>query len=413
MIGNPLLGVGLLLIAGYWGGRAANALKLPRVTGYLVAGMVLSPSFTNILSRRLINHDLAIITEIALGVISYSIGGSLILKRLKRLGGTIAWVTLLQAAGSFFLTTAILIPLIPFLSGLRGPEYGFLSTYLPMALVIGAISVATAPGAILAIVNELKAAGSFTSILLGVIALGDGVAIVNFSLTAAAVHVLINPDVAHWPTMVARAWGDIGFSLVLGFSAGVALMLMARLVRRREAVLMVILGILFCTGGAAIVLGLSPLLASMAMGFTLVNLEKRHHILFTAVEQIEEPLYGLFFGLAGAHIDLGVLESTGLLAGVIAVVRMGGKQLGAWSGAVISHAPQTVRKYLGVGLFPKAGVAIGLVLIAQEMFSDPLITSILLNAIIGSVIINELVAPPLVKWAIHKAGEIPKPEMNV
>ena len=282
-----------------------------------------------------------------------------------------------------------------------------------MALIIGAISVATAPGAILAIVNELKAAGSFTSILLGVIALGDGVAIVSFSLAAAAVHVLINPEAASWPSMVARAWGDVGFSLVLGFLAGVALMFMARLVRRREAVLMVILGALFCTGGTAIVLGFSPLLASMAMGFTLVNLEKRHHILFTAVEQVEEPLYGLFFGLAGAHIDLGMLESTGLLAGVIALARMGGKQLGAWSGAVISHAPQTVRKYLGVGLFPKAGVAIGLVLIAQEIFSDPRITSILLNAIIGSVIINELVAPPLVKWAIHKAGDIPKPGMSV
>ena len=121
MVTHPLLAVGLLLILGYWGGRAANAVKLPRVSGYVVVGMLLSPSFSNILSYRLIDKDLNIITEIAIGIIAYSIGGSLVYKRLKRLGKSILWITFSQAFGAFILTTAFLIPTMPFLTGLLGP----------------------------------------------------------------------------------------------------------------------------------------------------------------------------------------------------------------------------------------------------------------------------------------------------
>ncbi len=277
MVTHPLLAVGLLLILGYWGGRAANALKLPRVSGYLVAGMLLSPSFSNILSRRLIDRDLYIITEMALGIIAYTIGGSLVFERLKRLGKSIVWITLSQAGGAFLLTAAFLIPAMPFLTGLQGSGYDLIGTYLPMALVIGAISVATAPGATLAIITELKASGPFTTTLLGVVALDDGLAIIFFALAGIAAHALINPGAVPWMTMVVVALGEIGFSLLLGILAGMVLKCMARLVRRREALLMVILGTLFSTSGAAALLGLSPLLANMVMGFIIVNLELRHH----------------------------------------------------------------------------------------------------------------------------------------
>lgn len=406
MVTQPLLAVGLLLILGWWGGRAANALRFPRVSGYLIAGILLSPSLFNILPRPLINQDLYVITEIALGIIAYSIGGSLILERLKRLRKSILWITVSQAIGAFLITVVFLIPTLPYLTGLQGLEYDLLGTYLPMALIIGAISVATAPAAVLAIISEVKASGPFTTTLLGVIALDDGLAIIFFALAGSAAHVLINPGTVSWIKMAGGAVAEIGFSLLLGGLAGIGLKLMARLVRRREALLMVILGVIFFTSGVALSLNLSPLLANMLVGFIIVNLEPRHHDFFLVVEQIEEPLFGLFFGLAGAHLDLGVLKSAGLLALVIIIGRMSGKQLGTWTGAKISHAPRVIKKYLGLGLFPKAGVTVGLVLVAQEIFPQPLIPSILVNAVIGSVILNELIAPPLVKYALLKAGEI-------
>jgi Kef-type K+ transport system membrane component KefB len=405
MVKHPLLAVGLLLILGYLGGRAANAVKLPRVSGYLLAGMLLSPSLSHILSRQLITRDLYIITEIALGIIAYLIGGSLILERLKRLGKSIIWITFFQAGAAFLVTAALLIPTLPLLTGLRGPGGGLLGTYLPMALVIGAISVATAPAAILAIISELKASGAFTSILLGVIALDDGLAIIIFALAATAARSLMDPGAVSWIRMVGGAVGQISLSLLLGIVAGMVLKFIARMVHRREALMMVILGILFSTIGVAASLGVSALLANMVVGFIIANLERRRHEFFSVVEQIEEPLYGLFFALAGAHIELGVLKSAGLLAIVIVVARMAGKLLGTWVGAKVSQAPKKVKKYLGLALLPKAGVTVGLVLVAQEIFPLPLMTSILVNAVIGSVIINELIAPPLVKHALLMAGE--------
>lgn len=405
MITHPLLGIGLLLVLGYWGGRAANAVKLPRVSGYLVAGMLLSPSFFNVLARRLIDQELCIVTEIALSIIAYSIGGSLVYDRLKRLGGNILWITVTQAVGAFLVTTAILVFTLPILTDLRGPEYDLLGTYLPMALVIGAMAVASAPGAVLAIISELQAAGPFTMILLGVIALSDGLAIIFFALASTAAHVLLDPGAVSWIAMLGASAAEISLSLLLGSLGGAWLILMARLVRRRESLLMVILGTLFLVSGIAVLAHLSALLANMVVGFIIINLERRHHEFFLVIEQIEDLLFGLFFSLAGAHLDLGVIKSAGLLALAILVVRMGGKQFGAWAGAKISRASKIVKNYLGLTLMPQAGVTIGLVLMAQEIFPAAL-ASILVNAVIGAVIINELVAPPLVKYALLKAGEV-------
>jgi len=404
MIDQPLIAVGLLLLLGWWGGRAANALQLPRVSGYLVAGMLVSPSLTGLFSTQMVIKDFTILTDMALGVIAYSIGGSLVYDRLKRLGKNILWITLGQGVGAFVVTVAVVLPTLMWLSRFQGPEYTYWSTYLPMALIIGAISLATAPGAILAIISELRASGPFTTVLLGVIALDDGLAIIFYALAATLAQALVNPADASWMTTAGWPLVEITLSIFLGVAAGGYLKFMGRLIRRREALLMVILGTIFLIVGVAKLLHLSALLANMVLGFFVVNLERRHHDFFLVVEQIEEPLFGLFFCLAGAHLDIQVFGAAGLLIPVIMIGRMAGKQLGAWAGAAVSRAPDTVKRYLGLGLLPKAGVTVGLVLIAQDIFPLP-VASLLVNAIIGSIILNELIAPPLVKYALVKAGE--------
>jgi Kef-type K+ transport system membrane component KefB len=406
MITQPLIAVGLLLLLGWWGGRAANALQLPRVSGYLVAGMLVSPSLTGLFAKQVIVKDFAILTDIALGVIAYSIGGSLVYERLQRLGKSILWITVSQGVGAFLVTVLVLLPTLHWLTRLHGPEYTFLGTHLPMALIIGAISLATAPGAVLAIISELRASGPFTTTLLGVIALDDGLAIIIYALAATLAQVLVNPIGASTSWIITAGWPllEIAFSVLLGVLAGGYLKLMGRMIRRREALLMVILGTIFVICGVAKLLHLSALLANMVLGFFVVNWERRHHDFFLVVEQIEESLFGLFFCLAGAHLEVQAFWSAGFLIPVIMVSRMGGKQLGAWVGAAASQAPETVKRYLGLGLLPKAGVTVGLVLIAQEIFPTP-VASLLVNAVIGSVILNELIAPPLVKYALVQAGE--------
>ncbi|NOQ95892.1 MAG: sodium:proton antiporter [Desulfobacterales bacterium] len=405
MIAHPLLAVGLLLILGYLGGRAANALKLPRVSGYLVVGMLFSPSFFNILSSQLVDKDLYVITEMALSIIAYSIGGSLVIKRLKRVGKSILWITLSQGGSVFILTVAFLLPAMPFLTGFQGSEYSLLETYLPMALVIGALSISTAASPIVAIISELRASGPFTTTLLGVTAISYCLSIIFFALASTIANILIHPGAVFGIKMLGEAMGEIIFSLFLGIPAAVFLKTIARLVRRREALLMVVLGVIFGTSGVASLLNLSPLLANMVVGFIIVNLERRHHDFFLVVEQIQEPLFGLSFCLAGAHIDLRILKAAGLLTAVILVIRMGGKYLGVWIGTKVSRVPKYVKKYLGLALFPKANLAVGLVLMVKEVFPLPIVSNFLVNVVVGTVIISQLIGLPLVKYALGKVGE--------
>ena len=405
MIAHPLLAVGLLLILGYLVGRAANVLKLPRVSGYLVAGMLLGPSFFNVLSSHLVGKDLYVIIEITLSIISYSIGGSLAIDRLRRVGRSILWITFFQAGSVFLLTVLFLLSAMPFFGGLQSSEYSLLGTYLPIALIIGAISMATASSPLLAIITELKASGPFTTILLGVTAISYGLAIIFFALATATADILIHPGAVFSIKILVEVVAEIVFSLLLGISAAIVLKTIARLVLRREALLMVILGILLSVSGIASLLNLSPLLANMVVGFIIVNVERRRHDFFLVVEQIQEPLFGLFFGLAGAHINLGILKASGSLTLSILIIRMVGKQLGAWIGTRVTQAPKNVKKYLGLALFPKANLAMGLVLIGTELFPQPVVSSFLVNVVVGSVIISQLIGLPLVKYALQKAGE--------
>jgi Kef-type K+ transport system membrane component KefB len=143
----------------------------------------------------------------------------------------------------------------------------------------------------------------------------------------------------------------------------------------------------------------------MIVGFIIVNLEERYQDFFLVVEQVQEPLFGLFFCLAGAHIDLGIVKAAGMLTLAILVIRIAGKQLGVWIGTRLSRAPQNVKRYLGLALFPKANLAVGLVLMAKEIFPSPTVSSFLVNVVVGAVVISQLVGLPFVKYALGKVGE--------
>jgi Kef-type K+ transport system membrane component KefB len=310
-----------------------------------------------------------------------------------------------QAAGALFFTGIVLVPTIPYLTGLRGPEYDLLGTYLPVALLLSTLSIATASGAVVAVVTELRASGPFTTTLLSVIAISYGLTLIFFSFASTFGRFLLHPDTVSCLGMLWSAMLKIGLSLALGAVAGVALKFMARFVRRREALLMIVLGCILTTCGSALVFQLSPLIANLVLGFVIVNLESRHQDFFNVIERIEEPLFGLFFGLAGAHVDLTVFRSASLLALVTFSARVCGKQLGTLVGAKVCKAPRMIRDYLGLALAPHAGWTIALVIVEKKIFSLSIVSKIMINAVIGSVIIGQLIGLPLVKLALTKVGE--------
>jgi len=395
---NLILAVGIMIVVGFFGGLASAKLKFPMITGYIVIGVLLSPSILNIIPGETVG-ELNLITDVSLGIIAYLIGGSLHWADLQKLAKSITWIVPFESLGAWFLVTLVLASL----GSLIIPGETFWQTYFPMAFVIGAISCATAPAATMAIISEYRAKGPFTTTLLAVVGLDDAIAVIAFAIASGISQPLVNDSGSiSLYQMLGIPFVHIGESIAIGVVFAIVLMYMIRLARTRELLLVVVLGMIMLCTGVSTYLGLSLIMANMVAGFIIINKAKRGEM-FDVVGEIEDVVYVMFFVLAGLHFDLSVMKFAGILALLIVITRCLGKYMGVRAGAGISHAPDNVKNYLGLALLPTAGVAVGLVLLASIQF--PTFGTLMLNAVLAATIINELIAPPLSKYAIFKAGE--------
>lgn len=404
---NSILAVGLLLVIGFFGGIIARKFKFPTISGYIIIGMGLS--VFNIIPKELTNGDLSVIVEISLGIIGYLVGGTLNFGILKRFGKQIVVITSSQLMGAWILVTVLMAFLAPFIIKLAIPNPNFYQTYLPPAIVIGAISSATAPAATLAIIREYKASGPLTSTLLAVIAIDDVLCIIAYTLGLSIAEVLTIGSLSNisWLQIIMVPALDIGGAILLGTLLGFGMIYLIRFADTKKRLSVIVLGTILLGVGIAKTLNISSILASMIMGFVVTNRIRPNENAFEVIDEIDEIVFAMFFTLAGAHFDLGVMKEAGILSLLIVAGRCSGKYIGARIGATISHAPTVIKKYLGFGLFPKAGVTVGLALLAKQhpVFSGTSIGNIMISAILASVIINELIAPPLTKYALIKSGE--------
>ena len=397
--GHPLLSLGVLILAGYLLGRLCQALRLPTITGYIVAGLLLSHSVSGIIDRGTVG-SLGPFTEVALGFIALTIGGEFQLAKLRRTGSKILIITLFEAVLAALVVALALGLLLPF----------------SYALLLGAIAAATAPAATVVIVRELRARGEFIDYLFGVVAFDDAVSVLLFSIGFAAVTPLLAGAGGSGAQVLAALGGglaEIGLSAVAGALAALAMHAAAGGRKRAGEVLLITLGVLFLTTALVTALGLSALIANMVAGFLLVNLAPRNRRIFASFEPLTPPVFALFFILAGAELDLGVF-SRGLvvLLGVVYLAaRFGGKAAGVTLGALLVRAPTAVRRYLSFCLFPQAGVAIGLALVVQ---SSPLFSAapeavremlrMLVNVVLLSVFVNELIGPLISRYGILRGA---------
>ncbi len=404
---HPLFYIGLLLLCGYAGGELAHLCKSPRVSGYLVTGILFGPSGIGLFHSHLVHQELNIIIHIDLGIVAFSIGGSLELKKITSLGRQITWITISQTLGALLVTTTILtfsLPLFYQTSDINSLRHLF----FPVALMVGAMSAATAPATILAIIHEYRARGPFTSTLLGIVALDDGFTIVLYAVATTISGTLLHQEKLNWQKLLSSSAYTILMALAIGVLLAIIIRWLIRLVPRSGAMLGVMLGFIFLGSGLALTLKVSPLLVNMMLGFAVVNWVEHHHDFFIQIENLEEAIFGIFFTLAGAHLDFGVLQTAGSLALIIMISRFIGKLLGSWFGATLSRASLVTRRYLGLALLPKAGITVGLILEAKDILGELPIFPIVLSGVLGSVLINELLAPLLTRFALQRAGEIKK-----
>lgn len=384
-----LLKISIVLFVGVIGGRLAKYLKLPNVTGYLVAGLFIGASFLGTITEQ----DMAsfsIVNEVALATIAFSIGSEFLLKDMLKVGSSILIITIAEAIGA-----VILVFIVTY--------YGFNQSFA-FSIVIASMSAATAPAATMMVIRQYKAHGPLTRTILPVVAIDDAVGIMLFGLAMSLAKISIDSASHSFLQMISAPIIEILGSLLLGFLLGAILTFVANRARSKEELLSTVLASIAASTGLANLLNLSPLLTCMMLGATLVNLMHNSNRVFTLVTDFTPPIYLLFFTLAGASLDLGILAQVGALGVGYVIARATGKILGAFLGAKAVNADDAVVKYLGLSLLPQGGVSIGLsIIVKQEL---PQFAAAITTVILFSVLVYEILGPILAKIAIEKAGEV-------
>ncbi|MDH3328167.1 MAG: cation:proton antiporter [Desulfobulbaceae bacterium] len=393
----------ILLSVGFAAAKLGQLIRLPSVTGYIVAGLILGPSGFHLVTADTIGRNLEHFTQIALMLIAFGIGEHLDMKRLQHSIKSVGCIGLAETTGAF-----LFVGIGTFLMALStdvGAADWRMIDFAALALLLGAVSVATAPAATLLVMRELKAAGPLTTILMAVVAVDDGLAIMMFGMAVSAARHLVGIGGSSILTALLSSLFEIFGSLFLGVITGLSIDYIVNKLRSQSEMLTVGLALLLLCGEGARMFGLSPLLAGMAAGFTIVNRDFRDVRLFRALNAFEPPVYVLFFTLAGSQLHLSALVLAGWLGLAYFLLRVFGKIIGAFVGGRIAAAPVPVQLYLGYALVPQAGVAIGLIFLIQGDPELAVFSSIITPVVLAGVVISELLGPVSARYAVEKAGE--------
>jgi len=373
------------------------------VTGYILAGLLLGPTGFGFITEKSIGHSLDHFTHIALMLIAFGIGEHVELKKLKKHARSIFWIGICETTGAFILVSVTIFAVLR-MSGFLVEDWLF-KDQLAFSLLLGAISVATAPAATLLVVRELQAKGPLTSSLLTIIAIDNGLAIMIFGLAVSFAHQIVGQTDSTMLSVVGNGLFEIFMSLILGFITGFCLEMVLGKLQKDDEMMTAGLAILLLCSELAVFLNLSPLLAGMAAGFTLVNKAERDVRVFRALNRFEPPIYILFFTLAGTHLNIKTLGIVGFIGTLYFLVRIVGKIIGVQLGAIIGKTPKIVRKYLGFALVPQAGVAIGLIFLINADSALSIYSSIITPVVLAGVFLSELVGPLSARFAVVNAGE--------
>ncbi|RKX69248.1 cation:proton antiporter [candidate division WOR-3 bacterium] len=385
---NTLFSAGIIFLGSLLMMRLSNRFRLPSVTGYLIFGVLIGPYVANLIAPQIIKAS-GMISNLALSFIAFGLGQNFTLANVRKIGKMVIAISIGEVVGSF-----LVVSLALWLIG-RVP--------LSLAIIFGAIAPATAPAAVVMVTREFKARGPFTDTLLSVVAIDDAWGIILFAFCLALAKVIAGMG-GGGSREIVYAFTEVGGSLVLGGVLGYLLALSGRFLRTSTELLITTIGFIALTAGIAAYLKFSILLANMALGTSLVNSERASGKYFETIQRIDTPFYLLFFVLAGAHLELPKLLGIGVLSLLFILTRLPGEMLGAYIGAVITKAEAKIRRYIGLGLAPQAGVALGLALIAFHEF--PQFGDLILSTIIVTTIIYEIFGPILTRIALEKAGEI-------
>ena len=414
-----LLTIGIAMFAGLFLSRLTSKWNLPDVTSYLVAGVLVGPLCLGQLgvpglgfSSFEFVESMGLVCDVALGFIAFSIGSEFRISALRKTGRQATIVAIFQA-----LTAALFVNLA--LLGL----HLILGDRLPVStcILLGAIATATAPAATLMVVNQYKAKGPLTDILMPIVALDDAVGLVVFAVSAGIARAL-NSGAVNMLSLLVNPMIEIFGSLLLGSLLGWVFSLVEKFFNSGSKRLsLAVAFVVICTAlsklhfhfDSGLEIGFSSLLVTMMCGTIFCNLCDFSEEIMYKTERWTAPIYVLFFVISGAELDLTVFADLAVVGIGIAYIisRSAGKIFGATVSARLTRCEESICKYLGITLLPQAGVALGMSVTVAAQFGEE--GAIVRNIILFSVLIYELVGPIMTKWALTKAGDIkPKPSVK-
>jgi len=407
-----LLAIGMAMFAGLFLTRLFVKFNLPDVTCYLIAGVLVGPLILGRIGIPGLGfhsfafvEEMSLISDVALGFIAFSIGNEFRLSSLKQIGRQATVIAVVQSLSACLLVDGVLLGL-----------HLFLGDRLPIStcIILGAIATATAPAATMMVVNQYKAKGALTDILLPIVALDDAVGLIVFAVSNGIAKALISGEI-NTISILVNPLIEIIMSLGLGAVLGwifseVELYFNSRSKRLALAITFVVVSAGFSKMHFAldngVQIGFSSLLVCMMCGTIFCNLCDFSDGIMYKTERWSAPIYVLFFVISGAELDLRVFGELAVVGVGIAYIlsRSAGKIIGASVSAKFMKCQESIQKYLGITLLPQAGVALGMsVTVAAEFGAEG---ALVRNIVLFAVLVYELVGPIMTKMALTAAGDI-------
>jgi Kef-type K+ transport system membrane component KefB len=392
---NFLLLIGIAIGLGLLIGKGTFLLKVTGVIGYIIAGIIIGPSILNWVQLTPIESET--ITNFALSIVAFIIGGELTLRLLRSMGKGIIAIIIGESLGAFFIV--------------------FLGVYLLtgnliISIIFAALAPASAPAGTVAVIHEYRAKGKLTDSILAVVGFDDGFAILIYAFAMAFVVLLLSSGMFSFTNIIITPLLEIIGAILLGVVIGLGFAFLLKRIVSREEIIALSLTSVLLTGGIAVQLGLSLILSCMVLGMVIINLYPQDNKpVFENIKSITLPIYILFFVVAGLNMDVGLLSGIGLLGVVYIICRTFGLIGGSYISAALVKTEKTIKNNLGLAILSQAGVAIGLSLVAAHKLATlghPEFGSMIITTIAATTVVFAIIGPIGVRIAITRAKEIGK-----
>jgi len=400
---QTLFYIGIIFVLGAFMKWVSSKIGLLNVVGYLLLGFIIGPEVFGIVSYEFIEQT-HIITNLSLSLIAVLVGANLKYNIIKKVWHQITCVSFFETLFTFIFIGGSFYILFNFL-GLGFAE----EKRLPIALLFGALASATAPATILAIIHDLKAKGKFSSFMLSVVAVDNAISLIIFSLVVTVTSSLMGGTDFSIDIIFSLFWIII-LSILVGAGGAIISELIDRIFKDQPSMKTTsTLGMIFMVYSLSDSWGLEPLFSSLVMGIVMANISNEFYLVKEEFDKhLKDIIFLLFFTLSAMHLNINFLFAMPFVIVVYVVFRILGKVTGAWVGAKISGADKNIQNYLGIALFPQAGIAIGLAFSLQNEPGFELMAPIILNIIIATTLVHELIGPLFTTYVLRKSGECDK-----